>query len=137
MPALSYRGAEEPTQLDCRRRRSKTARPQPIRPNQTLGLETILASRLVGLGSAKGLVSACGPGACVLDVLGSSDNLAFPLDSASRVSASSARTLASSSSSWRIKLPPTAPRARARAFSAICAAVRADCTTLLLLGCFL
>ena len=113
------------------------ATPQPIRPNQTLGFEIILASWLATLGLANGAVAASGPEASGLDVTGSPDGLAFALDSSARVSFSSARTLASSSSSCRIKLFPAAPRARARAFSATCAAVRAGCTTLFPLGCFL
>src|SRR5690349_4917575 len=130
---------EGPAQLGCRRRRSKIATPQPISPNHTLGFETIFASCHAALGFGEGAAAAesSGSEACSLDVLGFPDNLALALDSSARVSSSSARTLASSSSSWRIMLPPAAPRARARAFSATCAAVRAGCTTLLPLGCFL
>jgi hypothetical protein len=41
----------------------------------------------------------------------------------------SCRRLANSFSNWRTKAPPTAPRASARAFSALCAAVRANWIT--------
>src|SRR4029077_16955927 len=105
MPALPI-AAEEPAQLGCRRKRSKIATPQPMRPNQTLGFEKIFASCRAALGFAKAAVAVGGSEASGLDLVGSSArHLAFALDSSARVSSSSARTLASSASNSRIKLP--------------------------------
>jgi len=118
MPAIPWSRAEEPAQVDCRRSRRKTARPQRL--GQTSARrETILASRLAGTGLSPRSTFGLRVRGLRTEVLGSSDDFddfAFALDSSARVLSSSARTLASSSSSWRIKLPPTTPRARARAF---------------------